>query len=188
MTHPPHRLAGLVTALVDPTRHQPSPAAAGPAPAGLYLGQGRHGPVLAGPEHHALVLGPPRAGKTTRILVPNLCRHPGPAVVTSTKRDVLAATITTRSRLGTCWYWDPSGTTIPPPGVRPLAWSPTLGCEVWDHAVARAHILAAAARPDRSAGEAHWVERAEALLAPLLHAAALADGDLATVLSWLHRR
>jgi type IV secretory pathway TraG/TraD family ATPase VirD4 len=135
-----------------------------------------------------LVLGPPRAGKTTRILVPSLRRHPGPAVVTSTKRDVLAAAAAARSSLGTCWYWDPSGTTVPPPGARPLTWSPVVGCERWDAAVARAHILATAARPERTAGEAHWVERAEALLAPLLHAAAVGDSDLAAVLSWLHRR
>jgi type IV secretory pathway TraG/TraD family ATPase VirD4 len=35
--------------------------------------------------------------------------------------------------------------------------------------------------------DAHWSERAQALLAPLLHAAAVRGDDLGAVLSWLHR-
>jgi type IV secretory pathway TraG/TraD family ATPase VirD4 len=63
------------------------------------------------------------------------------------------------------------------------------GCENWDTAIARAWALATAARPGQQHTEAgHWVERAQALLAPLFHAAALAEADLAVVLSWLHRR
>jgi type IV secretory pathway TraG/TraD family ATPase VirD4 len=54
--------------------------------------------------------------------------------------------------------------------------------------VARAYALSSAARPNQSAHDAHWVERAQALLAPVLHAAALGRADLAVVLSWLHRR
>ncbi len=157
-------------------------------PGGLYLGWGQHGPVLAGPEHHALILGPPRSGKTSRLVVPTLHRHAGPAVVTSTKADVLAATLPARSRIGTCWYWDPSGTTPIPSGVRQARWSPVAGCDSWDEAVARAHALATAARPHNNAHDAHWIERAQALLAPLLHAAAVSGSDLAVVLSWLHRR
>jgi hypothetical protein len=38
------------------------------------------------------------------------------------------------------------------------------------------------------AGADHWTERAEALLAPTLHAAALDGTGLATVLSWVDRR
>jgi len=54
--------------------------------------------------------------------------------------------------------------------------------------VARSYALSSSARPNPSAHDTHWVERGQALLAPLLHAAALLDGDLAGVLSWLHRR
>lgn len=159
-----------------------------PASRGLYLGWGSQGPVNAGPEHHALVLGPPRSGKTSRLVAPALIAHPGPAVVTSTKPDVIWATHTYRSRLGRCWYWDPSGTTVVPADLEPATWSPVLGCDIWDHAVARAHALAGAARPNQAAHDAHWVERAQALLAPLLHAAAIGNGDLAVLLSWLHTR
>ena len=155
---------------------------------GLYLGTGTRGPVLSGPQHHVLVLGPPRSGKTTRLAVPSLLRHRGPAVVTSTKPDIIWATHQTRATLGTGWYWDPSGTTVVPTGLEPVTWSPVVGCEVWDQAVGRAHALATAARPNQTAHDAHWVERAQALLAPLLHAAAISDADLAVLLSWLHRR
>lgn len=157
-------------------------------PGGLYLGWGHSGYVIGGPEEHALVLGPPRSGKTTGLLVPSILRHQGPAVVTSTKADVVNTTIAARSRLGECWYWDPSGTTLVPGGCEPLGWSPVVDCEHWDRAVERVHALTTAARPDQSAHDAHWVERAQALLAPLFHAAALTGAELATVLSWLHKR
>jgi type IV secretory pathway TraG/TraD family ATPase VirD4 len=75
-----------------------------------------------------------------------------------------------------------------PDGLEPVAWSPVTGCDTWDQAVARAHALSGAARPTQAAHDSHWVERAQALLAPLLHAAALSDSDLAVLLSWLHRR
>ncbi|MHB1534751.1 MAG: type IV secretory system conjugative DNA transfer family protein [Acidimicrobiales bacterium] len=182
MTQLPARLARLLGPPASP--HQTSRPPGG----GLYLGHGRRGPVLAGPEHHALILGPPRSGKTSRLVVPAVVCHRGAAVVTSTKADVLWATSRWRARMGTCWYFDPSGTTPIPEGVKPLGWSPLAGCYIWDQAVARAHVLASAARPTRTGVDAHWVERAQALLAPLLHAAALYGADLAAVLSWLHRR
>jgi type IV secretory pathway TraG/TraD family ATPase VirD4 len=73
--------------------------------------------------------------------------------------------------------------------VEVLRWSPLAGCQVWDEAVARAHALATAARPDAPRGyDSHWVERAQALLAPLLHAAALVGADMAELTGWLQRR
>jgi type IV secretory pathway TraG/TraD family ATPase VirD4 len=170
------------TVVTPPARSVP------PADGGLYLGWGTRGPVHARPQHHALILGPPRSGKTTGLVIPSVLCHLGPAVVTSTKPDVIWATHQRRARLGTCWYWDPSGTTNIPRGLQPVTWSPIVGADIWDQAVARADALATAARPHQSAHDTHWVERAQALLAPLLHAAALAGADLAVLLSWLHRR
>jgi type IV secretory pathway TraG/TraD family ATPase VirD4 len=156
---------------------------------GIYLGRGERGSVWSGPEHHVLVVGPPRSGKTTSIVIPTLALHRGPAVVTSTKPDVLSATAFRRSRLGRCWLWDPTGMMPRPQGVDELRWSPVQGCEKWDVAVARAWALSTAARPGQQFTDAaHWVERAQALLAPLLHAAALEDAELVAVLSWLHHR
>jgi type IV secretory pathway TraG/TraD family ATPase VirD4 len=52
-----------------------------------------------------------------------------------------------------------------------------------------AHALASAARPGASLTEsAHWVERAETLLTPLLFAAATRGLDMATVFRWVVAR
>ncbi len=151
----------------------------------LYVGLGTAGPVRAGSECALLVLGPPRSGKTTSIVVPNVLGAPGAVVSTSTKPDVVFATVAARSARGTCWLFDPSGSMAPPPGTKALRWSPVGGCEDWDAAAARAHAPASAARPGGGLIDAnHWVERAEALLGPLLHAAALNAGGLRAVVSW----
>ena len=83
----------------------------------LYLGAGTDGAVLAPPEQAVLVLGPPRSGKTTSLVIPNVLAAPGPVVTTSTKPDVLLATAAARGDAGRCWLWDPSGTVPEPPGV-----------------------------------------------------------------------
>jgi type IV secretory pathway TraG/TraD family ATPase VirD4 len=184
--------------LLDPLTRSTPPATTRTWPAlagwpGLYLGVGKTGPVFGGPEHHALVIGPPRSGKTTGLVIPNLNLHPGPTVATTTKTDLTTATLPWRASRGRCWWWDPTGTSTPPPGTTPLRWSPIVGCETWDAAINRAHALATASRPTPTAinsqhhGETHWVERAQALLAPLLHAAALAPTSMTILLAWLHR-
>lgn len=161
---------------------------------GIYLGSGTIGPMWAGPEQAVLVLGPPRSGKTSSIVVPTVLDAPGPVVSTSTKPDVLRATFAARARHGPCLLYDPSGTVDLPAGVHPVRWSPVTSCGRWDDAMLVARSLVGATRPspgfsDRLApGADHWTERAEALLAPVLHAAALDGADLATVLSWVDRR
>lgn len=156
----------------------------------LYVGLGRHGPVWAGPEQAVLVLGPPRSGKTSALIVPTVLGAAGPVVSTSTKPDVLAVTAATRRARGPCWLFDPSGTVRPPSGVEPVRWSPVQGCARWDDALLVAHAMVGATRG--GSGHAtttdHWSERAEALLAPLLHAAALGGEELPAVLSWIDRR
>lgn len=177
-------LPAVVKTLLQPVPAPPS----GPVPEGVYLGWGTKGPVLAAPDEHALVLGPPRSGKTARLLAVSALRHPGPAVVTSTKADVIGLTGAARADRGQVWVWDPSAKLGLAEHAKPLRWSPVPGCDDWDEAVARAYALASAARPAVGSSDRHWLERAQALLAPLLHAGALAGKDLAAVLAWLHRR
>lgn len=154
---------------------------------GIRLGwQGSH-PIHSGPENTTLILGPPRSGKTTGIIAPAITEAPGPVVSTSTKTDVAALTLPWRQQVGRCWYYDPSGTTPPPAGTTPVRWSPIPGCADWATAVNRAHALTGAAATAH--GEhAHWIERAEALLAPLFHAADLAGLDMIWPLRWVLRR
>jgi hypothetical protein len=53
-------------------------------PRGAYLGMGQEGPVWAGPQRSTLVLGPPRSGKTSSLVIPNVLAAEGPVVSTST--------------------------------------------------------------------------------------------------------
>ena len=158
---------------------------------GLVLGMGPtldggRAPVNLGAEHAALVLGPPRSGKTSSIVVPSILEAPAAVVSTSTKGDVLQATYPWRSRFGVCYVFDPTGSVALPRGAVELRWSPISGCEDFEAANAMAYALANAAAPAGERGEgAHWVERAEALLAPLLHAAATAGCDMADVCRWV---
>ena len=157
----------------------------------LYAGTSAGGLVLAEPEHALLILGPPRSGKTTALAIPNTLCAPGPVIVTSTKPDVLAATLERRSVQGRCWLLDPSGSLPTPPGVSRVRWSPVAAARTWDETLVVVHGMAGAARPGAHSGRgetAHWTERAEALLAPLLHAAYLQGSGMDQVMSWLLRQ
>ncbi len=156
--------------------------------AGAYLGMGARDPVFTGPEHACLIIGPPRSGKTTSTIIPAVALWDGPAVTTSTKADIAHVTNSARSRHGQTWLWDPTGRVPLPAGVQPLQWSPLAGCADWDTAIDRAWILAQSARPDPTGDAVHWTERAAALLAPLLHGAALGGHDLRGLLEWIHQR
>lgn len=154
---------------------------------GCYLGATGTAPLFAPPEHGVLVLGPPRSGKTTGIVVPNVLAAAG-AVVVSTKRDILDATASVRSRLGRCALFDPSATLQPPPGVELVGWSPLAAARTWSGAVAVAESMVGAARPQSTGDSAHWTERAGALLAVLFHAAALDGASMDALVGWVNRR
>jgi type IV secretion system protein VirD4 len=159
----------------------------------LYLGGGSTGPRWAGAEQGVLVLGPPRSGKTSSLVVPTVLGAPGAVVSTSTKPDVMKATTRARGENGRCFLFDPSGTVQAPPGVELVHWSPVAGCTRWDDALLVARGLVGSTRPagghgGGDVGVDHWTERAQALLAPVLHAAALEEADLKRVLSWIDRR
>lgn len=155
----------------------------------LYVGSRDGGVCLGDPQQSGLVLGPPRSGKTTALAVPNTLCAPGPVVVTSTKPDILAATLGARSQLGDCWLLDPSGAVREPAGVRRIRWSPVAAAATWDESLVVARGMTGAARPAGRMGEsAHWTERAEALLAPLLHAAHLLGSSMEQVVAWVLRQ
>ncbi len=99
----------------------------------LYVGTDGRRLIWAGPQQALLVLGPPRSGKTSTLVVPNVLAAPGPVLVTSTKPDILQATLASRSERGRCWWLDPSGTVEAPPGTQPLRWSPVAAAYWWEH-------------------------------------------------------
>ena len=165
--------------------------ASGLARHGLYLGHDAHAWHHADAQHSLLVLGPPRSGKTSALLIPNVLSAHGAVVTTSTKPDVLDATMRARSTLGACHLFDPSGSVTDRPGVHRLRWSPLPACASWRTALATARALVVVGNGGAGIARAegsHWTERAQSLLAPLLHAAALEGADMRTVLTWVDRR
>jgi type IV secretory pathway TraG/TraD family ATPase VirD4 len=157
---------------------------------GIYLGIGEQGQSWGGAQRSLLVLGAPRSGKTSSLVIPNVLMADGPVVSTSTKSDVMEATAGVRSRNGWCFLYDPSGEIECPPGVERVGWSPLTTAGRWDSAVQTADAMVRSSRMMGGSGtsESHWTERAGALLAPLLHAAAVEDLSMHTVLRWIARR
>jgi len=158
---------------------------------GAYLGVSRRGGwVLADPEHAVMVLGPPRSGKTSAVMIPALMAACGAAVSTSTKPDVMDATVIARSEVGQAWLFDPSGGERRlPEGVRRLCWSPVAAASSWDEALVMARAMTACTRVGSgTTNENHWTERAAALLAPLLYAAQLTGRSIGEVLRWTLRQ
>jgi type IV secretion system protein VirD4 len=158
---------------------------------GAFLGfRPGGGWVTADPEHAVMILGPPRSGKTSNIVIPAMLAAPGPAVSTATKPDVMNATWHARSQIGQVWLFDPTGEqTDPPQGIRRLCWSPVTAAGTWDGALLMARAMAATTSPGKgTSNEQHWRERSTALLAPLLHAANLAGQPVSELLRWVLRQ
>jgi type IV secretion system protein VirD4 len=152
---------------------------------GAYLATGERGEWISAPPQSAvLVLAGPRAGKTSSVVIPALIAHPGAAVATSTKPEVLAATLQARRQLGTPWFFDLQGQGIPD-GCRALHWSPVQQAADWQQAQLVAEAMTGAADVDSDA--AHWRERAAALIACCLHAAALSGQGMRQLAGWVLR-
>jgi type IV secretory pathway TraG/TraD family ATPase VirD4 len=144
--------------------------------------------VCARREHAVLLLGPPRSGKTTRVMVPAVLSHDGPAVSASTKPDVLSATGAARSRLGRVWEFDPTGEYAVLGSDQQLRWSPVTSASTWDGALLIARSMVTGSGVGAGTNDStHWSKRATQLLAPLLHAASLAALDIGTVAAWVVR-
>ena len=154
---------------------------------GVYLGHDAHRWYVAPAQRSVLVLGPPRSGKTSSLIIPNVLSAGGPVVSTSTKPEVLDATIGVRSQEGRCLLFDPTGTVPERTGVERLRWSPLRSCATWDGAQAAARTLVDVAGTARGESS-HWTERGGLLLASMMHAAALDGAGMRTVLAWVDRR
>jgi hypothetical protein len=170
----------------------PSPATVGELHAralsgggGAYLATGERGEWISAPPQSAvLLLAGPRAGKTTCVVIPALLAHPGAAVATSTKPEVVTATLGVRRQLGRAWFFDLQGTGAPDGSV-PLRWSPVSCAGDWQRAQLVAEAMAGSADVDQDA--AHWIERAGALIACCLHAAARSGEGMRELVGWVLR-
>ncbi|GAC1569479.1 MAG: hypothetical protein NVS3B18_00420 [Candidatus Dormibacteria bacterium] len=155
-------------------------------PGSLVLG--RRGPHLIATEAETsvLVIGPTRSGKTSGLVVPNLLEWHGPAVVTSTKSELVDLTAAHRRSIGPVFVYDPTGEI--PERVDTVSWSPLAGCEILDVAWMVATWLCAGLQQGGGRGDndwAQWAESGKLLIAPLLFTAAACDRTLVDVRDWI---
>lgn len=151
----------------------------------VWAGRSADGVLRTPPGSAAIIVGPPKAGKTRKVIAPTLACWDGPALVTSTKGDILASAAH-RARRGPVAVYDPTGSLGHPEAS--VGFSPLARCDTWDGAVEVAAALLSPASSDESVrhGE-HFAIAARALLAPLFHAAALSGGGMDRARGWLGR-
>jgi type IV secretion system protein VirD4 len=170
------------------TSHDPLAAVRDGAQAaggGVYLGRTDTGSArFSRPERSVLLLGPPRSGKTSAVIIPAVLSHTGPVVSTSTKPDVAKATRLIRALGGRVWTFDPTGSNFP--SQLELRWSPVTSSRSWGGALLMARAMCSRAASGTS-DQTHWSSRAQALLAPMLHAAAVHGKDIEAVVDWVMR-
>jgi type IV secretion system protein VirD4 len=140
--------------------------------------------VVAADEDACLGLGAPRSGKTSGLLGPSVLAHRGPCIVTSSKHDVITATLEVRQSTAPAWSF---GFTLP--GTLPIrlataTWNPIPSCLNWDTALLHASALVGAIRRESSGTDQFWYRQSERLLAGLLHAAALTRQSMVQAALW----
>ena len=128
------------------------------------------------------VIAAPRTGKTAGIMIPAVLEHHGPLVTTSVRGDIAAETLARRQSMGRVFIWDPFG-------PQTDTWNLLQGCENWEHALLAARWLGQARKIGEGITQDYFDLEAADLVAPLLHAAALA-GDLTAqdVFGWIRDR
>jgi type IV secretion system protein VirD4 len=167
----------------------------GPGAARLTLGRGRgaarltlgrhHGRLVHAEHRHALVaFGPPQSGKSSGLAIPALLEWRGPAIASSIKTDLLAATQRRRQALGSVFVFDPFALA----GGRTHTWSPLGLAQTWDGALEVAWRLASAGEVDQRGVEGgdFWAIAAEQRLAPLLYTAASTGRGIDSVVRWAY--
>jgi type IV secretion system protein VirD4 len=124
--------------------------------------------------------------KPTAQIIPEVSREApatnGPVIATSSKVDLLRATLTRRQRRGRTYLLDPFRAS----GLPAIRWSPLVGCTHWADALDMAYWLTQAASVSHSIQTAEfWETLAKNLLAPLLYAAANKPAaTMLTVVRW----
>jgi type IV secretion system protein VirD4 len=159
-----------------------------PRPGSLVLGR-RGGRLIATEaETSVLVIGPTRSGKTSGLVVPNVLDWQGPAIVTSTKSELVDLTAAHRRSQGQVYVYDPTGEIVDRADA--VTWSPLADCQVLDVAWTVAAWLCAGLQQGGGRGDndwAHWAESGKLLIAPLLFTAAACDRTIVDVRDWIHR-
>jgi type IV secretion system protein VirD4 len=152
----------------------------------IVLGRTTWRQTIATPHRQSLlVFGPTLSGKTSSFVIPTLLRWRGPVIATSSKVDMLLATLPARRQRGSVWLFDP----FLAAGLPAARWSPLVGASTWAEALDMAYWLTQAASVSHTVQNAEfWETLARTLLAPLLYAAANAPAaTMADVLAWANQ-
>lgn len=128
-------------------------------------------------EDVVAVFGGPRTGKTG-WLAGRVIDAPGACVVTSTRTDLLDATVKYRTRRGPVFVFNAAGVASQDSSA---AFDPLVGCTDPEVPLQRTADMIPSASGDRE----QWAELARAALAALMHAAALGGKDMLTVRAWV---
>jgi type IV secretory pathway TraG/TraD family ATPase VirD4 len=113
----------------------------------VWVGRAAGGLLRTPPSCAAIIAGPPRSGKTRKVIAPTLASWAGPVLVTSTKGDILA-TAAARATVGPVWVYDPTGSLGSPQYT--IGYSPLERCQSWDGAVEVAAAMLSPASSDHS--------------------------------------
>jgi type IV secretion system protein VirD4 len=154
-----------------------------PTPGRLTIGRAGRRLLAAEPQASVAVIGPTGCGKTAGLAIPALLEWEGPVLATSVKADLLTATLTHRRGKGTVWIYDPTRCA----SEVTSSWSPLPACVTWEGAIRVAAWLTEAAQPrlDSVTDGDYWYTQARKGLAPYLHAAAIAELSMRTVVRWV---
>jgi hypothetical protein len=155
----------------------------------VYLGldpQDAYRPCWSATEDSVGVVGPPRYGKSSGVIIPAIMTWDGAVVATSTRGDLLHFSANWRFRLaaargGDVYVYDPFGSE---PGVSGLRWSPLAGCTDPSVCYRRVAAMTAVVARGITDGE-HWRAGAAVILRAMFHAAALEGRNLLDVRRWL---
>jgi type IV secretion system protein VirD4 len=156
-----------------------------PTPGRLTLGRVDGHLVAAEARQSVIVVGPVQTGKTMGFAVPAILEWAGPVVATSVKTDLLRDTFGARSAIkgSDVWVYDPTAGT----GFESAGWTPVAACETWQGAQRVASWLVSATHHASSGLDSaeFWYSAAAKLLAPILFAAAQAEGTMTEVVRWI---
>lgn len=129
------------------------------------------------------LVGASRSGKTTAA-VSGILEWDGPAVLSSVKADLLAATRGWRSEVGSVRIYDPTASTVD--ADESARWSPLQQAATVLGAQRAARALCdAAPRGGVEGGMDFWLAQAEILLSGLLYVAHHARRDMGAVCEWV---
>lgn len=177
----PNRAAGTATRLRASLK-EAEPPEVPPRDRGVLLGDHLpSGVELRGSDEDTYVaVMAPRAGKSTSIAIPVIEEAPAAVLATSNKADVYAATVASRSRVGTPWVFDTQGVAQT---QRRMWWDMIAQAETLEGAERLAGHFVTQITSEQA--DPFWSQAAGDLLTGLFRAAWWAGGTARDVMKWL---